>query len=111
MQQPAGCKAPPQAQQQVTGQLTFLFSKGGIVPLRRLHVIDGNEGGFSTLCQAHITGLQIGIDLVTECLDGSPLGFGIGFGDPRVFMEALYLVVKAEFHLTFFGRAGNRLPR
>ena len=107
VKQTAVRKVSPQAYQQVAGQGTLVVAEGGIVPLGRFHIVDGDEGRFAAEGQAYVARLEVGVDLAAERLDGLPLILGVGLGDARVLVDALDAIVKAEVHLALVGGPGN----
>ncbi len=59
-----------QGVQKFSRQLALFFPQGGGIPLRALHVIDGDEGGFPANGQAHALGVKLFIHTVTQTVDG-----------------------------------------
>lgn len=97
-----------QALPQIPRAIQFVIAERGGVPLRRFHVVDGNEGGFTSHGQAHVVFAQFRVHRASQCVDGGPLVVAVGLGDARIFMDAHDTVVEAEGDLAFIRGAGHR---
>ncbi len=78
------------------------------VPLLTFHVVDRNKSRFAAHGQANIATDQVAINLFTKSFNPCPLFITIGFGHPRVFMDAFDAVVKLKGHFTFIRSSRNR---
>ena len=89
MQQPAGREAIAQAPDQIVGAHAFLRTERVGVPLRRLIIVDRNEGRLAAHGQPHVVRGKIGVDLFAERIERGPRfvgkrrGHARLFGDPR----------------------------
>ncbi len=108
LQHTAGGETLPEPAQQHLRALPLVGAERRDVPLRGVHVVDGDEGGLAAQGEAHVLTQQLGIDLLPECLDLRPLLVGVRPRDARILMDARHAVLEAELDLCLLGRAGNR---
>ena len=101
MKHAARCEAIPQPAQQAAGQLPLLGTQCRGVPLGRFHVVDRDERGFAAQRQAHIPGTELFIHCPPQQVNGLPLVLRVGFGDPRILVDALHLVGVVKLNLGF----------
>ena len=112
MQKTAGRPPFRQSAEQLGGQSTFGRPHGLGVPLCPLAVNARDKGRLPAHGQTNITGCERLVDLSTQFEHLSPLRLGVGFGDPRRFVETLHPHTVIERHLTFFDRTlDRRCPR
>ena len=104
VQAAAGPVLLAQAVQQVGGINALGRAQRIGVPLGRIAVAGGHEGGLAAHGQAHIVGVQVLLDLLAQGVDGAPLRLGVGFGDARRFQAALHLHVVLKRDLAFIER-------
>ncbi len=90
-------------QEQAVGQGPFLRTVGGGVPFRRFHVVHRDKGGLPPHGQPYVIGHQFFVHLIAQSLNIQPLAFGVGLGDPGIFMDTIHPVFKLEFHLALAG--------
>ncbi len=69
------------------GSFPFLRSVGLGGPFRGDLVVDRDESRFAADGQADVGGFQAGVDLLPQCGDRRPGGFGVGQGHPGVLMN------------------------
>ena len=96
MQKAARCELVAQAADEVFGIEALCRPDGVGVPLRPVHVVDGDEGRLAAHGKAHIASLQAAVHLVACLRDGAPLLLGVGQRDARAFEDARHLHVKEK---------------
>ena len=106
----------PQALDQRFGELALARAHRGGVPLRAVHVVDGDEGGLAAHREAHVAGPQRRIDLLAEGVDLGPLRLGVGKRHARGLEHARDGHFESEFHLALVNpardwRGARRLGR
>ena len=111
MRNAAGRETVPQAFQQAVGQFPLLFAQRIGVPLRAIHVIDGDKGWFAALGETDIAFRQLPVDLVPQCLHGLPLRVRIGTGHARILMDAGDGHLHIQSGLAHRGHADDRRCR
>ncbi len=105
------CVFLAQAAEQVGGTNALGRPECVGVPFGAVRVVNRDEGRFTAHGQAHVAGIELGIDAVAERLDVGPLFLGVGLGDARRFPHALDLHGVREFTLALVGEAGDRCGR
>ena len=83
MQQAAGSKLVFQSPNQFARELALLRSDGGEVPFLAVHTVDRNKRGLAAHREAHVMGLEFGVDPMTERFDLLPLLLGVRLRDAR----------------------------
>ncbi len=111
MQQAAGRQTAPQAIQQPLGQDALLRTHRGGVPLRAVHIVDGDEGRLAPHGQANVVGGKILIDSPAQRLNGVPLRIGIRQRDARVLMNARDGHLMGELYFAGVDASGDRSGR
>ena len=81
------------------------------VPFGTVGVVNRNEGRFAAHGQAHIICGQIGVNVVAERLDVSPLLVAVRLGDTRCFQNPIDPHGVRELALALFRKAGDRCRR
>ena len=81
MQKAAVAVFGTQAVYQLGGVAALGGAQGIGVPLRRIAVGGGHEGGLAAHGQAHIARFEFAVHIGTECLHARPLLVGVGQGD------------------------------
>ncbi len=94
--------------EQIVGTLAFVLAERESVPLRAVHVVDRDESGFAAQGQAHVVGVEIGVDLAAEGDDVGPGGIVVGLGDARVFVDTGDIVAEFELDLAAVGGTDDR---
>src|SRR5438094_531621 len=77
MKQAARRKAIAQPAQQRVGADAFCRPLRGRVPFGGVAVVDADEGRLAPHRQAHVVGLEVGIDRLPELIDRLPLLLGV----------------------------------
>ena len=93
---------------QCGGVITLRGAEGIGVPFGGIAVAHGDEGGFATHRQTHITHVQFGIHGCTQRHHCIPLFGRIGFGDAGRFVNAGDFHLMAERHFALIHTAFNR---
>ncbi len=84
---------------QLGGVAALGGAEGVGVPLRRIAVAAGDEGGLAAHGQAHVAGRQARVDRVAQRQHGGPLVVGVGPRHPRRLVHARDLHLVAEVDL------------
>ncbi len=108
MQKPARSELVAQAADEIFGIAALCRADGVGVPLRAVHVVDGDEGRLAAHGKAHIAGLQAAVHLVAGLRDRGPLFLGVGQRDARAFQDARHLHREGEIDLRLFMLAADR---
>ena len=111
MQQAARREPRPQFANEIVGKAALGRADRGDIPFRRFQIVDGNEGRLAAHGQAHVAGLQIGIDLFAELVEARPGVVGERFCDPRRLADPLDVHLEAELDLRESDRAADRRRR
>ena len=72
MQQPARREARAHSPDEIVGKAALGRADRGDIPFRRFQIVDGDEGRLAAHGQAHVAGLEIGIDLFAEPVEPRP---------------------------------------
>ncbi len=104
----AGGETVAEAADQLVGEPALLRADGLGVPLRRLEVVDRDEGRLPAHGQADVAHGEAGVDLAAEGVQRRPRLVRIGLGDPRVLGDAGHLHLEAEVDLGEAGGPGDR---
>ena len=100
-----------QAPEQLVCEFAFVISQGLGIPLGAVHIVDGDKRWLTAHGQAHIIRGQLPVDFHCQLLDLLPLDICIGFGDPRIFIDARHTVFKVEGYLGWLCGTGHRRCR
>ncbi len=94
-----------------SASLRFSGPSAADVPLRAVHVVDGDERGLAAHGEANVAGANVLIDAAAERLDALPLRVGVGQRDARVFVDARHRHLVRELHFALIHGAGDRRGR
>ena len=108
---PPGANRVAQFANEIVGKAALGRSDRGNIPFRRFQIVDGNEGRLAAHRQAHVAGLQIGIDLFAEPVETRPGFVGERSCDPRRLADPLDAHLEAEFDFGESDRAADRRRR
>ena len=108
MQEGAGCEPVLQPPQQVVGQGRLVIAQRSRVPFRRVHVVDGHEGGLAALGEAHVGGPDVGLHPVPQRQQGLPFLLRVRRRHPGDFRQSLHGHLVVELYFGLGGRARDR---
>ena len=108
VQQPAGREAPHQSVHQIGRDGAFRRSRRRRVPLRAIHIVDGNECRLAAHCQPNVVRNEFAVDHLPHRVDGAPLHRRIGLRRARLLVDARDKHLVAESDLTRVDTATDR---
>ena len=108
MQQRAVREGIPQSAQQGGGGGQLFRSQGIGVPLRAVHVVDGNERRLAAHGEPDVPRGDVPVHVMAQSLDPPPLRVGIREGDARIFMDTRHVHLMLEGDLAGIHAAGYR---
>src|SRR5678816_2430559 len=86
---------------EIGGESALASSQGRGVPFFAVGIVNGNKRWLPAHGQPHVASRKVGIDIVAKLLNGPPLCFGIGLGDPRRLPDARDRHFVGELHFAF----------
>ena len=108
MQEPARPEPLVQAVDRIFRARLLLPAHGAGVPLRRVEIVDGDEGRLAAHGQPHVIGDKVGVDLLAEFVQLRPGIVGERQRHPRRLAQARHLHLEAELDLGGIDGAGYR---
>ena len=108
MQEAAGRVTVAQPSDQYVGADALGGAERVGVPLRRLVVVDGDEGRLAAHGEADVLGCEVGIDLGAERIERGPRGVGKRKRDPRLLGDAADPHLEREIDFRRVDGAGDR---
>src|SRR5262249_60187498 len=76
VQERSRTEAMHEALREHPGELTLPRRMCSDAPLGTVHVVDRHEGRLTALCEPDIVRLELGVDALSERVDGLPVGLG-----------------------------------
>ena len=111
MQQPPGRETAPQAVEQPLRQHALLRTQRRRVPLRAVHVVDGDEGRLAAHGQPDVARADLPVHLAPQRQDALPLLVRVRQRDARIFVNPRHRHLMRERDFAFVHAARNRRRR
>ena len=111
MQQAAGSETVPQPVDQPPGQPPLVRTHRREVPLRAVHVVDGDERRLAAHGQPDIVRRDVPVHLPAQRFDRAPLLVGVGQRHARIFVNPRHAHFVDELHFALVHAARYRRGR